>query len=496
MCKNFINLYFLLIILFSFSIFAEDDYLKKYAIKSYADKLFANAKIQSPNLLSKIAFDVFINAENYYKAGNYKKSKELLDKLWKDHPAGTNEWRNAKLDEGILNIGTPNCYYALRMLTDTVNWKVKNNTVKNPKILQFTILIVDKTQGKQAQNKKEKDSNDGPIKINKIYPKIVESNYKIVRSSMWLFNEYINAITEGKVKVATKFVYLPKVTIPVKCDTFCNPSDNYQDILLESISEEIKNETDFWWLIFPSHIGQFQDTYIKHLVNGGMGGFNKGPLFLIDDLSLIRKRTFPGTTSYRDEEHRAYFPQWMQHEFFHYLYRIYPEFELEKESHQWFDKKKWPSDFVGIFEPDYYHESLFKRIIPQKTLVNNFLIADKGKPFYKYITIDSVRGEYETRPVQNKWNIGKIQIRDKNKLEWKNEAGTKWQLLPNFNQGYLDTTKENPYFDSKNVDKKSFRLKLKKDSNGDYIIKKDSKGKQSIEVDSFLFNGQFYYKKN
>jgi len=41
----------------------------------------------------------------------------------------------------------------------------------------------------------------------------------------------------------------------------------------------------------------------------------------------------------------AYFPQWFQHEFFHHLYRSYPDLKLEAASHQWFDRLSWPRDF-------------------------------------------------------------------------------------------------------------------------------------------------------
>jgi hypothetical protein len=87
------------------------------------------------------------------------------------------------------------------------------------------------------------------------------------------------------------------------------------------------------------------------------------PLFIIDDLWLLRKPSpYVGRTAYSEAERRAYLPQWMQHEFFHYLFRIYPEFQLERSDHQWFDRSKWLADFEGRIEQDYYAEALHKRL--------------------------------------------------------------------------------------------------------------------------------------
>jgi uncharacterized protein (TIGR02246 family) len=58
-------------------------------------------------------------------------------------------------------------------------------------------------------------------------------------------------------------------------------------------------------------------------------------------------------------------PQWFQHEFFHHLFRSYPELKLELEDHQWFDHRNWPADFEGRLEADYFAESVHKRF--QKT---------------------------------------------------------------------------------------------------------------------------------
>ena len=71
---------------------------------------------------------------------------------------------------------------------------------------------------------------------------------------------------------------------------------------------------------------EFEDD---EFITGGMGADDKGgPLFIADDLWFVRKPYHLGEGVYSDIERRAYLPQWMQHEFYHHLYRIYPEFRL------------------------------------------------------------------------------------------------------------------------------------------------------------------------
>lgn len=45
---------------------------------------------------------------------------------------------------------------------------------------------------------------------------------------------------------------------------------------------------------------------------------------------------------------RLWWASLQQHELYHYLFSLYPEFHLEDEGHQWFDRSKWPQDFQGL----------------------------------------------------------------------------------------------------------------------------------------------------
>ena len=51
---------------------------------------------------------------------------------------------------------------------------------------------------------------------------------------------------------------------------------------------------------------------------------------------------------FTEVETRLWWATLQQHELYHYLFSVYPEFGLEKTGHMWFDRNKWPADFVGL----------------------------------------------------------------------------------------------------------------------------------------------------
>jgi uncharacterized protein (TIGR02246 family) len=131
------------------------------------------------------------------------------------------------------------------------------------------------------------------------------------------------------------------------------------------VTSDIRASTDWWWIIYPSHFpDQEPDFAGQELITGGMsvGPDGRSPAFVIDDLWLVRVPPHLGKGEYTQAERRAFLPQWLQHEFFHHLYRTYPDLKLESQSHQWFNRNLWPADFDGVFEADYYAESIGKRL--------------------------------------------------------------------------------------------------------------------------------------
>lgn len=193
---------------------------------------------------------------------------------------------------------------------------------------------------------------------------------------------------------------------------------------------------------------------------------------------LTRKPPHLGSGPYSDVERNIYLPQWLQHEFFHHLYRTYPEFGLEATSHQWFSLANWPSDFVGRFEPDYYHESVFRRLQgAQEPMAAALRYATDGAPWGQLNLFD-VFGSYDREPVQNPWHSGVIQPGAP--LRWQNQAGVSWNLTPDLLNGRLLTGPDNPYFGSPLAD--AFQLVLKRNALGDILP----------ELAGFSFLGELY----
>jgi len=93
-------------------------------------------------------------------------------------------------------------------------------------------------------------------------------------------------------------------------------------------------------------------------------------------------------------------------------------------------------------------------------------VAKSG--FYKKITITSnlVLGYYSRQPIQNNWQTGVIEMSG-NTMQWRNNAGVTWPLIPDLANGKLLTTSACPYYNSTNGN--AFILKIRS-SNGTTIV--------------------------
>src|ERR1039458_1894538 len=109
-----------------------------------------------PAAFSKLyvqSVDTYFTAEKAYRDGDYKLASETLKTFWTAHPAGTREWANEIGDEDQLtltkglNFGRPVCYYALRMLTECVEWKLRPSTGVAPYPIRLTVVMVGQSSG-------------------------------------------------------------------------------------------------------------------------------------------------------------------------------------------------------------------------------------------------------------------------------------------------------------------------------------------------------------
>jgi hypothetical protein len=474
------------------------------------DPKFAPFPKERFSALAIDAIETYFDAEAAYKASDYATADRILTDFWKKYPPGTTVWardgsaRVLKETTGA-NFGSPPCYYALRMLTDCVRWRVSTEKepktagkVSNPHAIIWTVVLIGRSAGIEPTTEAELEAGTGVAVEHELDPELLADNFRVIRESQWLFTEYVSAITSGAMVVRPEFVHLATHTVPVKASggrvKHAQPPGEGIAAVFREVPPAVRRATDWWFVIHPSHVpSRHADFATAEFVTGGMGAGPDGgsPCFLSNDLWVTRKPPHLGRGIYTDHERRAYLPQWYQHEFFHYLFRTYRGMKLEEKSHQWFDRKTWPSDFEGLMEPDYYHEALHKRLLTadaQPPLTVALRYAAAPADVLRKITKEAVVGEYHRVPVENNFHRGTISATPDDsgrpKLSWKNAAGVSWSLVPELATGSLATGPDNPYF-KKGQAARSFVLILERDADGNYLPR----------VRGFRFNNEEYVRQ-
>lgn len=435
------------------------------------------------------ALRTLLLAEQEYEAGRYARASSLLDALWARHPLGDPSWGALPTQPFGINLGSPPCYSGLRMLTDMAHWRVSNPSQgPAPRTARLTVLLVGRTQGIEPRNATEIAQGGGIQVRHELDPRVAEGGYLAVTESLELFEKYVLALTGGLLALETQVVPLPDLTLSVHAQEL-GGGRHYAGLtslaeLWPNVSDAIRTETDWWWIVYPSHVPeQYHDFEHAEFVTGGMdrGPDSSSPCFVIDDRWLVRKPPHLGSGEYSAVERRAYLPQWLQHEFFHHLFRIYPQLGLEATPHQWFDPANWPPDFQGRYEADYYHEALYRRLSTATPPLHAALrYATAGAP-WDQITLVQLLGTYRREPVQNPWHVGDIRIGPG--LEWRNTAGVRWDLSDDVAHGRLPTGPDCPYYGLWNG--RTF----------DIVLERDAMGDLTSVVRGFAFTGELYLRQ-
>jgi hypothetical protein len=458
------------------------------------------------------ALDVFLEAQSDYRQGHYDRASVRLEAFWKAHPAGTKEWaalnktgHEMGRKKGIF-LGTPPCYYALRMLTDAVNWRVASRPLDGsakrlaPQPVTLTVVLVGHATGMQPRSRAELKEGRGVPAAPALEPALLADDFRIIRQSLWLFGEYVAAMTDGRLTLRVEFLPLPRLTVPVSVTEregrlHAGLADGEKGRVWGAIPEAVKGRTDWWWLLYPSAVpDQYPDFATGEFVTGGMGRGPDGasPCFVSDDRWLTRKPPHLSHGPYSDVEREVYLPQWLQHEFFHHLFAAYPGFGLEKTSHQWFDRKTWPGDFQGSLEPDYYAEALHKVLIPRGNppLHVQLRHAEPDPGIVRRLNLRSLEGLYRHEPMENGWHEGRItreQAAGPNGghlYRWTNRAGKSWRLAYVPASLSLNTGPDNPYAHSGREAQHRFQVVLNVAADGAYLP----------EVAGFRFDSALYKK--
>ncbi len=425
-------------------------------------------------------------ADDLTACGDMAQARATLDAVWADWPLSDPRWWGVPSPFGT-NVGRPVGYYALRML-DAITARGLGPVVA-PDPVRLTVLLVGCSEGLQPRDWAELEAGTGVDYRGALAPGLAADDHRVLRESLDLFGRYVTALTDGRLALEIAFQPLPDVCLPAVSQA--------APVRLASVDtaptwagvpDDVLRTTDWFWVIYPSRVpDQYPDFEDTEFITGGMGlAPNGGPLFISDDLWLLRKPPHLGDGPMSAVERRVYLPQWLQHEFFHHLFRVFPEFDLEAQGHQWFDRDTWPADFVGAWEPDYYAEALSKRLRgaepPPHVRLRYRGPTDAERAG---LTLDALVGTYVRLPEENPWHRGRIEATPTG-ARWINEAGVSWGLMPDLAAGRLRSGPDNPYYRPEAPDQSDFRVELARDADGRY---------RAGVVRGFTFGGELYTRQ-
>ena len=354
------------------------------------------------------AVRTYLDVEERLRRDDSAGAREQLDALWDRYPVGGEAWGQASWQVNGAHFGYPPAYYGLRMLDDVIDRRQAGADA--PASLHLTIVLVDCAEGIQATTLQELEDGGGAEVRLDLDERVLDTD-AVFGQATWAFQQYVEAVTLGEASLRIRVARLEDVCVPI--ETTAGPPRRAAATSLapvwEGMPDAITGDTDWWWVLYPSAVPEQHAAFDgMEFITGGMarhpGG---GPVFLSDDRWVLRIPPHMGSGDWSDVERRTYFPQWLQHEFFHFLFAAYPEFGLEENSHQWFDRGTWPEDFEGRFEADYYAEALHRRLwSAEPPLAYSLRFRPAPDELYEDLTTDDVLGTYRREPVENDWHIG------------------------------------------------------------------------------------------
>jgi hypothetical protein len=321
------------------------------------------------------AVQVFTTAEAQYRRQDFAAARQTLEALWREHPEGSRDWKELQKESvplhSVADFGSPPAYAALRMLTACALWRTAGEPAVTRTNLQVTVVLVGRSEGLAPQTRAELRSGAGRPVVHTLDTALSGADgEKVLDEAYWLFEEYLLAMTGGHIGLKRVLVRLPDLEVPVGIhDGGIELTRATTQRIWAAVPESVARKTAWWHVIYPSHVPVAPVFADQRFVTGGMraGPDGTGAMcFVSEDLKLLRSPNQDGHHLLTVPERRIALPQWFQHEFFHYLFHLYPSLKLEARSHQWHDRKSWPDDFEGVVEADYYDEALQKRLLKQR----------------------------------------------------------------------------------------------------------------------------------
>jgi hypothetical protein len=384
--------------------------------------------------LHRDALEALLAAEDAVSAGDLGTADAAIESVFAQVPRGdAGWWLNPADGTGGSNIGHPVAYYGLRMLEQVVDLGLP----AEQGVLDMTIVVAPCAQVRRPGPDLEPEVADVEV-----HPALLEDAARRLFLSTHLFGQWVRAITRGLRLAITIHVLEGCTQVDYRDDggnIFSYPDGQ---AMIDAVDRRLAARTDLWMVVTPTGRGPAEDDIGRRYVTGGMGLSNDGrPLFLSDDVWFVRKPHHLGAGEWTEAELRSYHPQWFQHEFMHHLFRAWPQFRLEVDGHDWFDRDFWPDDFVGLHEPDYYAEALTRRLLGATPSLADGLQAPEIGDATGLGAAELV-GAYRREPVENPWHEVTV-ARDGDGLRWHNAADVSWAL--HLEDGDLRTGEDCPY---------------------------------------------------
>ena len=418
----------------------------------------------------------FLAVEDALRAGDFTGARGMLDALWARYPIGDPAWFNTPYSPRGAFLGSPTAYYGLRMLDEFTNQMLASDDHK-PDHIRLTVVLVGCSEGTQATTEEELDAGTGKQVQLTLNEELDANADEWFDEATWTFRQYVSGITGNNLIVDLGIQRLPDVCVPVATtrDGSTSASMTNDRAVWDAMPAEVTAVTDMWWVLYPSVVpsdGALADT---PFITDGVSLLPSGaPVFTSDDLWVVRKPVQLGDGPYTSVERRTFFGQWMQTQFFHHLFRAYPEFELEVKGNDWFDRESWPDDFVGVMEPDYFAEALHRRLAFADVPLSVMLRYAPPRP--------GTFASFDTALLLGEYDGGSIAADGDNFL-WTSDDDESWTLTWDAETGRLLTGADSPNLALTGGD--AFTLALARDANGDY----------TDEIIGFRYLGELYLKQ-
>lgn len=351
----------------------------------------------------KQALQTAFDARALINAGNDAAAEAKLNAMWAKLPPSDKGWNDLKheSDAKQIALGSPPMYASMRMLTDYINVRKEiQNAGIQPREIVLQFVLVGKSSGKKPCSVDELLNGGGTDKINNLDLDLFKYNFQMLKESVDIFALYIQAVSQGNLKLKVEIYPLQYDTIPTVYTKSGNPNENKYAVgidgsamqIIDKVPERIKNKTDWWCVVYPSRqfaaspSGCAVDNYELTTTGGIETVKDDVPVFVVDDRFITHKPMAQGGEPYSNLERIFGLPQFYQHEFFHYLFKLYPDLHLEDQPHSYWYPKNWPKDSKGKYrfgldpnslhvadfnpdiidyEPDIYHEFLTKILYNQ-----------------------------------------------------------------------------------------------------------------------------------